>query len=229
MNTFKINSFDHCELYVSNAKQAAHYYQTALGFQPIAYQGLETGNRNKVSYVLKQNQIRFVLSSPLVPGTEIGQHIDKHGDGVKDISFAVDNADKQDVIAAAKIANAHEFIMGFEQGYNSIVGDGGGKLSGGQRQRIAIARAVLKNPDILILDEATSALDTESEQLVQQALQRLMKNRTSLVIAHRLSTIQHADCILVLQEGEIVERGTHLELIEKNGVYSRLIQLQSFA
>ena len=145
------------------------------------------------------------------------------------IAFAVDNADKQDVIAAAKIANAHEFIMGFEQGYNSIVGDGGGKLSGGQRQRIAIARAVLKNPDILILDEATSALDTESEQLVQQALQRLMKNRTSLVIAHRLSTIQHADCILVLQEGEIVERGTHLELIEKNGVYSRLIQLQSFA
>ena len=93
MNTFKINSFDHCELYVSNAKQAAHYYQTALGFQPIAYQGLETGNRNKVSYVMKQNQIRFVLSSPLVPGTEIGQHIDKHGDGVKDISFAVDNAE----------------------------------------------------------------------------------------------------------------------------------------
>ena len=93
MNTFRINSFDHCELYVSNAKQAAHYYQTALGFQPIAYQGLETGNRNKVSYVMKQNQIRFVLSSPLVPGTEIGQHIDKHGDGVKDISFAVDNAE----------------------------------------------------------------------------------------------------------------------------------------
>ena len=93
MNSFKINSFDHCELYVSNAKQAAHYYQSALGFQPIAYQGLETGNRNKVSYVMKQNQIRFVLSSPLVPGTEIGQHIDKHGDGVKDISFSVDNTE----------------------------------------------------------------------------------------------------------------------------------------
>ena len=93
MNSYKINSFDHCELYVSNAKQAAHYYQTALGFQPIAYQGLETGNRTKVSYVMKQNQIRFVLSSPLVPGTEIGQHIDRHGDGVKDISFSVDNTE----------------------------------------------------------------------------------------------------------------------------------------
>ena len=102
-------------------------------------------------------------------------------------------------------------------------------LSGGQKQRIAIARAVLKNPEILILDEATSALDTESEKLVQEALQRLMKNRTSLVIAHRLSTIQHADCILVMQEGEIVEKGTHKELIDKNGVYNRLIQLQSFA
>ena len=93
MNSFKINSFDHCELYVSNAKQAAHYYQSALGFQPIAYQGLETGNRKKVSYVMKQNQIRFVLSSPLIPGTEIGHHIDKHGDGVKDISFCVDNTE----------------------------------------------------------------------------------------------------------------------------------------
>lgn len=145
------------------------------------------------------------------------------------IAFAVDNPNKEDVIAAAKIANAHEFIMSFQKGYDSIVGDGGGKLSGGQKQRIAIARAILKNPEILILDEATSALDTESERLVQEALQRLMKNRTSLIIAHRLSTIQHADCIIVMQEGEIVERGTHKELLEKNGVYQRLIQLQSFA
>ena len=145
------------------------------------------------------------------------------------IAFSVDNASKEDVENAAKIANAHDFIMSFENGYDSIVGDGGGKLSGGQKQRIAIARAVLKNPDVLILDEATSALDTEAEKLVQQALHRLMKNRTSLVIAHRLSTIQHADCILVMNKGEIVERGTHQELIEKDGVYNRLIQMQSFS
>ena len=145
------------------------------------------------------------------------------------IAFSVENATKEDVENAAKIANAHDFIMSFENGYDSIVGDGGGKLSGGQKQRIAIARAVLKNPDVLILDEATSALDTEAEKLVQQALHRLMKNRTSLVIAHRLSTIQHADCILVMNKGEIVERGTHQELIEKDGVYNRLIQMQSFS
>jgi len=145
------------------------------------------------------------------------------------IAFSVENASKEDVENAAKIANAHDFIMCFENGYDSIVGDGGGKLSGGQKQRIAIARAVLKNPDVLILDEATSALDTEAEKLVQQALHRLMKNRTSLVIAHRLSTIQHADCILVMNKGEIVERGTHQELIEKDGVYNRLIQMQSFS
>ena len=124
-------------------------------------------------------------------------------------------------------------ILSIEKGlklkFTMCVGDGGGKLSGGQKQRIAIARAVLKNPDVLILDEATSALDTEAEKLVQQALHRLMKNRTSLVIAHRLSTIQHADCILVMNKGEIVERGTHQELIEKDGVYNRLIQMQSFS
>ena len=122
------------------------------------------------------------------------------------IAFSVENASNEEVKSAAEIANAHEFINGFENGYDTIVGDGGGKLSGGQKQRIAIARAVLKNPDVLILDEATSSLDTESEKLVQEALQRLMKNRTSLVIAHRLSTIQHADCILVLKDGSIVEK-----------------------
>ncbi|HRP61271.1 MAG TPA: ATP-binding cassette domain-containing protein, partial [Vicingus sp.] len=133
------------------------------------------------------------------------------------IAFGID-ATKEQVMEAAKIANAHQFIVELENGYETNIGDRGGKLSGGQRQRISIARAVLKNPPILILDEATSALDTESEKLVQDALFNLMKNRTSVVIAHRLSTIQHADEILVLVKGEIVERGTHNELLNKNGV-----------
>ena len=145
------------------------------------------------------------------------------------IAFGVESATDKQIITAAKIANAHEFILSFDQGYQTSIGDGGNKLSGGQKQRIAIARAVLKNPEILILDEATSALDTESEHLVQDALNKLMENRTSLVIAHRLSTIQHADLIIVLHEGKIVEKGTHDELFDQKGVYHRLIQLQSFS
>ena len=145
------------------------------------------------------------------------------------IAFGVESATEKQIITAAKIANAHEFILSFDQGYQTNIGDGGNKLSGGQKQRIAIARAVLKNPEILILDEATSALDTESEHLVQDALNKLMENRTSLVIAHRLSTIQHADLIIVLHEGKIVEKGTHDELFDQKGVYHRLIQLQSFS
>lgn len=144
------------------------------------------------------------------------------------IAFGMENVTEDEVVAAAKIANAHEFILQMPEGYATNIGDRGGKLSGGQRQRIAIARAVLKNPPVLILDEATSALDTESERLVQDALTKLMKNRTSLVIAHRLSTIQHADEINVLQAGRIVERGNHEELIAKGGVYSHLCQLQQF-
>lgn len=144
------------------------------------------------------------------------------------IAFGIDNATEQQVIEAAKIANAHEFIMQMNQGYQTNIGDRGNKLSGGQRQRLSIARAVLKNPPILILDEATSALDTESERLVQDALNKLMKNRTSVVIAHRLSTIQHADEIIVMQKGEIIERGTHAELIAKHGAYHKLHELQSF-
>ncbi len=132
-------------------------------------------------------------------------------------------------MAAAKIANAHQFIDDLENGYETNIGDRGGKLSGGQRQRISIARAVLKNPPILILDEATSALDTESEKLVQDALYKLMQNRTSIVIAHRLSTIQHADEIIVLQKGEVVERGTHTDLLAQAGVYKKLSDLQTFA
>jgi len=145
------------------------------------------------------------------------------------IAFGMEGATEEQVIAAAKIANAHEFILQTENGYETNIGDRGSKLSGGQRQRISIARAVLKNPPILILDEATSSLDTESERLVQDALSNLMRNRTSIVIAHRLSTIRDADEIIVLHEGEIVERGKHAELIEKKGVYKRLHDLQLFA
>lgn len=144
------------------------------------------------------------------------------------ISFGVENATMEQVIEAAKIANAHEFIMATEDGYDTNIGDRGGKLSGGQRQRISIARAILKNPQILILDEATSALDTESERLVQDALERLMQNRTTLVIAHRLSTIKNADEICVMHEGEVVERGHHDDLFEKNGYYRKLCDMQQF-
>ena len=143
------------------------------------------------------------------------------------ITFGVENATMEQVIEAAKIANAHDFIMETEDGYNTNVGDRGCLLSGGQRQRISIARAILKNPPILILDEATSALDTESERLVQEALERLMKTRTTIAIAHRLSTIKNADEICVLRDGEIVERGKHDELIKLNGVYKRLNDMQS--
>lgn len=142
------------------------------------------------------------------------------------IAFGMDGVPLEKVIEAAKIANAHDFIMENPEGYYTNIGDGGGRLSGGQRQRISIARAVLKNPAILILDEATSALDTESERLVQDALEKLMKNRTSLIIAHRLSTIKNADEIIVLNEGRIVERGTHSELIATNGAYRKLHDLQ---
>lgn len=143
------------------------------------------------------------------------------------ISFGVEGATMEQVIEAAKIANAHDFIMESEQGYDTMIGDRGCRLSGGQRQRLSIARAILKNPPILILDEATSALDTESERLVQEALERLMKSRTTIAIAHRLSTIKHADEICVMLEGEIVERGTHEELLAKGGYYKRLNDMQS--
>lgn len=143
------------------------------------------------------------------------------------ITFGVENATMEQVIEAAKIANAHDFIMESENGYDTMIGDRGGRLSGGQRQRVSIARAILKNPPILILDEATSALDTESERLVQEALERLMKSRTTIAIAHRLSTIKNADEICVLYEGEIVERGTHEELIALNGYYKKLNDMQS--
>lgn len=144
------------------------------------------------------------------------------------IAFGMEESTLEQVIEAAKIANAHDFITATEDGYETNIGDRGGKLSGGQRQRISIARAVLKNPPILILDEATSALDTESEKLVQEALENLMKNRTTIVIAHRLSTIRNADLICVMHEGRIVERGTHQELLSRNGYFKRLYDMQAF-
>jgi subfamily B ATP-binding cassette protein MsbA len=143
------------------------------------------------------------------------------------IALGKQGATEQEIVAAAKVANAHDFIVSASEGYNTNIGDRGAKLSGGQRQRLSIARAVLKNPEFLILDEATSALDTESEQLVQQALTRMLKGRTSVVIAHRLSTIQNADKIIVIDEGRIAEQGTHSELIERKGIYAKLIEMQS--
>jgi ABC-type multidrug transport system fused ATPase/permease subunit len=145
------------------------------------------------------------------------------------IAFGMESATEEEIIAAAKVANAHEFILQTENGYQTNIGDRGTKLSGGQRQRVSIARAVLKNPPILILDEATSSLDTESEKLVQDAIYNLMKNRTSIVIAHRLSTVRDADEICVLHEGEIVERGKHEDLLAQKGIYKKLHDLQMFA
>lgn len=145
------------------------------------------------------------------------------------IAFGKPDATKEEVIKAAKIANAHEFILNTQDGYETFTGDRGNRLSGGQKQRICIARAVLANPPIMLLDEATSALDTESEKLVQEALNNLTQNRTSIIIAHRLSTIQHADIIVVIDKGEIKETGTHNELIQHNGLYKRLIEMQTFS
>ncbi|MGL5514442.1 MAG: ABC transporter ATP-binding protein, partial [Sporomusa sp.] len=149
-----------------------------------------------------------------------------NGSIYENILYGDFDAGKEQIVAAAKAANAHEFIMAMPQGYDTQIGERGSKLSGGQRQRIAIARAILKNPRVLILDEATSALDTESEKLVQAALDKLMVNRTSFVIAHRLSTVQRANTILVMENGRIVERGTHSELVAAGGLYRKLSQVQ---
>jgi subfamily B ATP-binding cassette protein MsbA len=145
------------------------------------------------------------------------------------IAFGTPGVAAADIERAARIANAHEFITQLEEGYQTNIGDGGNRLSGGQKQRIGIARAVLKNPAILILDEATSALDTESERLVQDALFKMLEGRTSLVIAHRLSTIQHCDEICVMQQGRIIERGTHQQLYDAGGQYRKLCDMQAFA
>ena len=150
-------------------------------------------------------------------------------DSIKNnIRLGKQDATDEEIIAALKVANAYEFVSALPNGIETNIGDAGGKLSGGQKQRLSIARAVLKNPPIMILDEATSALDTESEKFVQVALENMMQNRTSIVIAHRLSTIQKADKIVVMHKGEIVEQGTHDELLALNGTYSKLVMMQSF-
>jgi subfamily B ATP-binding cassette protein MsbA len=169
-------------------------------------------------YSLKslRNMMGIVTQEPILFNDSIANNI----------ALGKPSACEEEIVNAAKIANAHKFISNKELGYKSNIGDRGGKLSGGERQRLTIARAVLKNPPILILDEATSSLDTESERLVQDAINRLMRDRTSIVIAHRLSTVRYADEIIVLQKGEIAERGTHDELIAKNGIYKRLVEMQ---
>ena len=169
----------------------------------------------------KQDSLRSVMSL-------VSQETVLFNDTIKsNISLGKPNATDEEIIEACKVANAHNFIMESPEGYDTNIGDRGAKLSGGQRQRLSIARAVLKNPEFLILDEATSALDTESEKLVQDALTKLLKGRTSVVIAHRLSTIMNADRIFVIDEGRIVEEGKHDDLIAKGGVYAKLVELQS--
>ncbi|MEO5783760.1 MAG: ABC transporter ATP-binding protein, partial [Ginsengibacter sp.] len=173
-------------------------------------------NIKEYSLASIRHQMGIVTQEPILFNDTIANNI----------ALGMDNPTEEQIINAAKIANAHNFILQKEEGYQTNIGDRGNKLSGGEKQRITIARAVLKNPPILILDEATSSLDTESERLVQDAINNLMKNRTSIVIAHRLSTIRHADEIIVLQKGKIVERGTHNSLIEKSGFYKRLVDMQ---
>jgi subfamily B ATP-binding cassette protein MsbA len=163
-----------------------------------------------------RKQISVVTQEPILFNDTIAANI----------SLGKPAASEAEIIEAAKIANAYDFIMKKENGFQTIIGDRGSKLSGGERQRLTIARAVLKNPPILILDEATSALDTESEKLVQDAINNMMQNRTSIVIAHRLSTIRHADEIIVLQKGAIVERGNHESLVAQDGYYKKLIEMQ---
>jgi ATP-binding cassette subfamily B protein len=163
-----------------------------------------------------REQIAVVRQEPILFATSIRENI----------LYGKPSATEEEIIEAAKAANAHQFILEFPEGYETIVGERGVRLSGGQKQRIAIARALLKDPKFLILDEATSALDVESEHLVQEALERLMQGRSSLVIAHRLSTIQHADTVVVLSQGTVVESGSHTELIAQKGVYHRLVEKQ---
>jgi ATP-binding cassette, subfamily B, bacterial MsbA len=163
-----------------------------------------------------RNQMSIVTQEPILFNDTISNNI----------KLGKPDATEEEIINAAKVANAHQFIINKENGYNTNIGDRGSKLSGGERQRLTIARAVLKNPPILILDEATSSLDTESERLVQDAINNMMQNRTSIVIAHRLSTIRHADEIIVLQKGKIVERGNHEQLLAQNGFYRKLVEMQ---
>ena len=187
-------------------------------FHDVSAGNLYIDGKNIKEYSLHslRNLISIVTQEPILFNDTIAANI----------ALGKPGATENEIIEAAKIANAYDFIIKKEGGFQSMIGDRGSKLSGGERQRLTIARAVLKNPPILILDEATSALDTESEKLVQEAINNMMQNRTSIVIAHRLSTIRHADEIIVLQKGDIVERGNHEALIAQNGYYRKLIEMQ---
>lgn len=219
----------HINLTVEKGKTVALVGQSGSGKSTLVdmlprYRDVESGEITIDGTNIKEVRIRDLRS---LIGNVNQEAILFNDSFFNNIAFGVENATMEQVVAAAKIANAHDFIMETPDGYNTNIGDRGGKLSGGQRQRVSIARAILKNPPILILDEATSALDTESERLVQEALERLMKTRTTIAIAHRLSTIKNADEICVMLEGEIVERGTHEELLALNGYYKRLNDMQS--
>ncbi|WP_422091412.1 ABC transporter ATP-binding protein [Tenacibaculum ovolyticum] len=216
-------------LTIPKGKMVALVGQSGSGKSTIANLLTRFYDVNKGNIKIDGNDIKNLTKSSLrsLEGL-VTQDSILFNDSVKNnIRLGLENKTDDEIIAAAKIANAHDFISELPNGYNTNIGDGGGKLSGGQKQRLSIARAVLKNPPIMILDEATSALDTESEKLVQEALEKMMKNRTSIVIAHRLSTIQKADLIVVMQNGKIVEQGTHEELIHKKGTYKKLVEMQS--
>ena len=188
-------------------------------FYNVSNGSIEIDNKNIASLYLEKlrSLISLVSQDAILFNTSIADNI----------AFGEEEPNMEKVVEAAKTANAHDFISKFEENYSTVIGERGNKLSGGQKQRISIARAIYKNPEILILDEATSALDLESEKLVQQALDKVMEKRTCIIIAHRLSTIKNADMILVLANGKIVERGSHTELIEQKGVYKKLFELQT--
>ncbi len=216
-------------LEVNKGNTVALVGQSGSGKSTIANLVTRFYDVNKGEIFIDQNNIKDLTKKSLrdLMGL-VTQDSILFNDTVKNnISLGKENATEEEIIAAAKIANAHDFILDLPNGYSTNIGDSGSKLSGGQKQRLSIARAVLKNPPIMILDEATSALDTESERLVQDALNKMMQNRTSIVIAHRLSTIQNADTIVVLQKGKIVEQGTHQELLNNNNVYKKLVDMQS--
>jgi subfamily B ATP-binding cassette protein MsbA len=217
-------------LKVSKGKSVALVGQSGSGKSTIANLVTRFYDVNKGSITIDGQDIRDLTKHSLrsLMGL-VTQDSILFNDTIKNnILLGKEDATDGDVIEALKIANAWEFVKDLPKGIETNIGDSGNKLSGGQKQRLSIARAVLKNPPIMILDEATSALDTESERLVQGALENMMKNRTSIVIAHRLSTIQNADEIVVMQKGEIVEQGTHNQLLKNKGVYKKLVDMQSF-
>ena len=221
---------DGVNLNIPKGKMVALVGQSGSGKTTIANLIPRFYDVNEGDIIIDGNNIKDISKKSLrsLMGIVTQESILFNDTVMENLLLGVENKSEEEVIIAAKVANAHEFIVKLPKGYHTNIGDSGNKLSGGQKQRLSIARAVLSNPSILILDEATSALDTESERLVQEALEHLMKNRTSIVIAHRLSTIQNADIIVVMREGKIVEVGKHNELMQKDGAYNKLIKLQSF-